>query len=117
MRINVIKAIFRDSVIKQFSLDERLPLEILEKGIVQYRKLLWEQRLQLYNPVFWLFRFFGFVARLPFLFCRQAGYNTEKAEQLTLVKLWIIGFQAFCFYLVAESLGLIDFVAVVIFLR
>ena len=110
VRINVIRAIFRDHVIRAFSLDEREPLWVLEKGILAYRRLLWVQRIQLFNPIFWLFHFGLFAARVPILIFRMTGYDTSHAETLTSVRLYLIVFQFVYFYLLAEWVGLIDWI-------
>jgi hypothetical protein len=110
VRINIIKAIFRDRVIRQFSLDDQAPLKVLEAGILKYKQLLWVQKLQLFNPLFWLFHFVLFMARLPILIFRRAGYDTSHAETLTSVRLYIILSQCLCYYLLAEWSGLLDWI-------
>jgi hypothetical protein len=110
VRVNLIRAIFRDNVTRQFSLDDHAPLEILEAGIVRYRRLLWQQRVQLFNPLFWLYHFVGYLAMLPFLIFRKAGYDTEKAEQLTSVRLYVILFQCAFFYFLARWSGILDWI-------
>ena len=102
IRVNLIKAIFRDKVIRRFSLDERAPLDILDKGIVKYRSMLWRQKLMLFNPLFWLYEGIGFVARLPLLIFRKAGYDTLHAETLTSVRLYIIIVQLAIWYLLVK---------------
>jgi len=108
IRINLIKAIFNDAVIKRFSLDDKEPLRILDKGILEYRNRLWRQKVQLFNPVFWLFYFGLFLARLPIVIFRAAGYDTSKAEELASVKLYLVVFQILFFYLIADTVGLIS---------
>jgi len=110
IRINLIKAIFRDHIIRRFSLDEKTPIEIIDRGIIEYRKLLWFQRIQLFNPVFWLYHVSGFMAELPILICRRAGYDTRKAEELTSVRFYMILFQIAFFYVVIKWSGLIDWI-------
>ena len=102
----MIRAIFRDHVVRNFSLDETEPLKVLERGILKFRRLLWIQRVQLFNPIFWLYYFGSMAARLPLLICKSAGYNTTRAEQLTSVRLYIIAFQFAWFYLIADLTGL-----------
>jgi len=110
VRINIIKAIFRDNVVRKFSLDDKAPLKVLEAGILKYRQLLWIQKLQLFNPLFWLFHFILFLARVPILVFRKAGYDTSHAESLTSVRLYLILFQIACYYLLAEWSGLLDWI-------
>ena len=85
VRVNLIKAIFRDHVIRRFSVKDKEPLEILDEGLLAYRNLLWRQRLHLFNPVFWLYHFGLFLARLPILIFRSAGFDTTKAEEMASV--------------------------------
>lgn len=108
IRINLIKAIFRDTVIKRFSLKDKEPLEILDQGILAYRSRLWQQKIQLFNPLFWLFSFGLFLARLPILIFRSAGYDTTKAEELASVKFYLVSFQLLYFYLIADAVGFIE---------
>jgi len=108
IRVNLIKAIFRDTVIKRFSVTDKEPLEILDYGLLAYRNLLWRQRLQLFNPIYWLYHFGDFLARLPILIFRSAGYDTTKAEQLASVKFYLAAFQILYFYLIADAIGFIE---------
>jgi len=108
VRINLIKAIFRDAVIKRFSLTDTEPLEILDQGILEYRKLLWVQKLQLFNPFFWLYQIGLFLARLPILVFRSAGYDTSRVERMVGVKAYLVLFQILFFYLIADAVGLIN---------
>jgi len=110
VRINLIKAIFRDNVVHQFNLDDHTPLEILEASIIKYKRLLWQQKIQLFNPLFWLFHFVGYLAQLPLLVCRRAGYDTQKAEQLTSVRVYQILFQLAFFYVIARWSGFLDWI-------
>jgi len=108
VRINLIKAIFRDTIIKRFSLEDKGPLKILDKGILAYRNRLWQQKVQLFNPVFWLYHFGLFLARLPIMIFRSAGYDTSKAEELASVKFYLVAFQILYFYLIADAIGFIE---------
>jgi hypothetical protein len=107
VRINLIKAIFRDDLIRQFSLDDKTPLAILDKGILKYRSLLWREKIQLFNPFFWLFHFIGFLALLPFHVLKKAGYDTGNARKLGIVKLYVLVFQLVVFYLILQLSGTI----------
>lgn len=112
VQINIIKAIFRDKVIKRYFLDDLTPLDALEEGIAKYRAMLARNRVQLINPVFWLFHFIGFVARLPILVFHRAGYDTRQAEKLTSVRALVIVLQLAIWYILLESTGLIDYARV-----
>ena len=110
VKINVIRAIFRDRIIKHFSLDEKEPLEVLDQGINIYQKLLWKQRLQLFNPLFWLYHFAGFVAELPFHILEKSGYDTKPVQKLGLTRLYKLIVQVLIFYIVFDLVGLIDWI-------
>lgn len=119
VRINLIKAIFRDEIIQRFSLKDREPLEILDEGILAYRNRLWPQKLQLANPLFWLFQFGVFLSRLPILVFQKAGFDTTQAEKAGSVKFYLATFQILYFYLIADAIGLIawlrfDIIAVIL---
>ena len=108
IRVNLIKAIFRDEIIKRFSVQDKEPLEILDQGLLAFRNLLWRQRLQLYNPIFWLYHFGLFLARLPIMIFRSAGFDTSKAEKMAPMKFYLASFQIIYFYLIADAIGLIE---------
>jgi hypothetical protein len=106
VRVNLIKAIFRDAVIRRFSLTDREPLELLDKGILAYQKQLWVQKLQLFNPLFWVYQIVLWLARLPLTICRASGFDTSKAEQAAFVKLYLFLFQVGFYVWVAKAVGL-----------
>ena len=107
IKINLIKAIFRDHLIRHFSLDDKTPLELLDKGIVAYQARLWRQKVQLFNPLFWLYHFVGYLALLPLQILKKAGFDTSDAEKLAVVKAYIVVFQLAVFYLLLEWSGTI----------
>lgn len=108
VKINVIKAIFRENVKSYYSLDEEAPLRALDKGILLYQRRLWLHTVQLFNPLFWLYHFSGFLARLPILMVRRAGYDTDRAEKMLSVRMWIVVVQALCFYALFQWTGLVS---------
>lgn len=108
IRINLIKAIFRDHVIRSFSVKDHEPMEILDQGLLAYRNLLWRQRLQLFNPLFWLHHFGIYIARLPITIFRSAGYDTSQAEETASMKFYLASFQILYFYLIADAVGFVD---------
>jgi hypothetical protein len=110
VRINLIKAIFRDHVVRQFSLDDEAPMKLIDAGILKYQRLLWIQKLQLFNPLFWLFHFILFLAKLPILIFRQAGFDTDKTEKHPLVRLYLVVFQVACYALLVKWSGLWDWI-------
>ena len=111
MRINVIKAIFRTDVIKRFGLDEREPVEFLNRGILKYRMLLWRQKLQLFNPLFWLYHMVAFLAELPLWSISRAGYEVGDARRSPLMRIYLTVFQICSYVLLAHWAGLFDWVA------
>ncbi len=114
IKINIIKAIFRDKILKRFALDDLAPLDALEEGLARYKSRLAQQRIQLLNPAFWLFHFIGFIASLPLLIIKQAGYDTRAAERLTSVRFALIIIQVLLWYLVLDLTGVIGYVRFVL---
>ncbi|MEE8578279.1 MAG: hypothetical protein V3T31_13585 [candidate division Zixibacteria bacterium] len=110
IRVNLIKAIFRDHIWRHFHLEDGDVLNLLDKGIVRYRAQLWRQRFNLFNPLFWLYSIGGFMADLPLLICRKAGYSTDHAESLVSVRLFRLAVQICFFFAAFKYSGLIDFV-------
>lgn len=108
VKINIVKAIFRDKVKSYYSLDDQAPLRALDKGILLYQRRLWSQTIQLFNPLFWLYHFFGFLARLPILIARKSGFKTDRAESRPAVRVCMIAFQVLCFYALFHWLGLVS---------
>jgi len=106
VRINLIKAIFRDAVIRRFSVTDQEPLDLLDMGILAYRKQLWIQKLQLCNPFFWVYQIVLWLARLPVTVCRASGYDTSRVEQSAALKLYLLLFQVGFYLLVARAAGL-----------
>ncbi len=116
VKINIIKAIFRDNIQRHYSLDDDAPLRALDKGILVYQRRLWGQTIQLLNPLFWLYHFSGFLARLPVLVLRRAGYDTDRAESAASFRIWVVAVQAASFYLIFQWTGLLTHI-VALFLR
>ena len=108
MKINLIRAIFRDNVIQDYNLDDRVPVRILDSGIVKYHTRLWQQKIQLFNPFFWLYQMSAFVAMLPLHVLRRAGYDTGRAEESSLARLFVVSFQLACLFVVFNWLGIVD---------
>lgn len=108
IRINLIRAIFRARVIRDYNLDDRAPMKILDTGIVKYRTRLWRQKIQLFNPLFWLFQVTAYLALLPVNMLRKSGYDVMENDQAPLVRILVLLFQVVCFYVLFKSIGLID---------
>ena len=110
VKINTIRAIFREDLIQHFSLDDETPLRILDAGVIRYKMRLWRQKLLLFNPVFWLYQIFGFIALLPILVFKKAGVDTTFFEERKLVRFYVVTVQLVCFYLTVEALGFISLI-------
>jgi len=108
VRINLIKAIFRDHIIRRYKLDDQTPLEIIDRGIARYRVYLLREKIQLFNPFYWLYLFSEFVARIPFLMARKAGIEIHDADKSNIYGIITIIMQLIIFYLTFEAVGLID---------
>ncbi len=106
VRINLIKVIFRDAIIRRYSVTDQEPLELLDMGILAYQKRLWIEKLQLFNPLFWVYQIVLWLARLPVTVCRAAGYDTSKVEQSAALKLYLLLFQVGFYVLIARAVGL-----------
>jgi hypothetical protein len=107
MRINQAKRL--KELEKENARLKRLVADIsLDNAILKYRKKLWVQRIQLFNPLFWLFHFIAFVARLPFYAASKAGFDTTEAEESPLVRTYLFLFQVACYVGLAHALGVID---------
>ncbi len=110
VKINLIKAIFREHLIIRFSLDEQAPLKILNRAVTKYQRLLWAQAIQLFNPLFWLYHFFDFIVRLPFKLLVDVGLKIDNLEESTLARLYIAASQIILFYYVFKVVGFIDWI-------
>lgn len=108
VRINLIRAIFRHRVIEDFNLDDRAPMRVLDTGIVKYRSRLWRQKIQLFNPLFWLLHVTAYIAMLPVNMLHKAGYDVTVDEDTPLVRVFVLFFQIICFYVVFKSTGLVE---------
>ncbi len=93
VKINQIRAIFRDRVREHYHLDENAPVKLLDEGILLYTEWLARQKLQLFNPLFWLYEFAGFLADLPLVVCHRAGYDTRSFESRSSVRILRLGIQ------------------------
>ncbi len=99
LRINLIRAIFREHLIRRFMLNDETPMKILDSGIARYKARLWRERVQLFNPLFWLYHFSEFLARLPILFLSKVGCDTRQTEKSKGFRFYIVLVQLSIFYL------------------
>ena len=86
VKINLIRAIFRLRVRERFNINDRMALDLLDRGIIRYHERLWKARLQLFNPLFWIFQISALLTDLPLLIARRAGYETASVEKAGFVK-------------------------------
>ncbi len=108
IKINLIKAIFRDNVVHDYNLDDKDIIKVLDSGIQRYRSLLWKQKIQLFNPLFWFLQFTAFLAMFPVHIARKSGYDIMQNEEAPFIRLFVFCFQVVCFYALFKSIGLID---------
>jgi len=76
-RINVIKAIFRHSLIQHFRLDDEGPRQALEMAIVKYDTRRSRAFVQLFNPLFWLIELVAFGADIPYALLEKIGFELD----------------------------------------
>ncbi|MBD3403864.1 hypothetical protein GF420_13305 [candidate division GN15 bacterium] len=110
IRINLIKAIFRDHVVRNFDVRDSEVLSLLDRGISSYQTRLWRQQLNLFNPLFWIYQIGVFLAYLPILIFRAAGYDTDKVTDLTSMRLLRLALQVAFFAALIKWSGLIDLI-------
>lgn len=108
LRINLIRAMFREHLVDRFQLDDETPMRILENGIARYKARLWRERVQLFNPLFWLYHFADFLARIPIMMMAKAGHDTTSAENSRELKIYIVLVQLIVFYLAFRWIGLTE---------
>jgi hypothetical protein len=110
VRINIIKAIFRPHLIRHFSLEDSDVLKLLDRGIVKYRIRVWQQAINLFNPLFWMLHFVGFITDLPLFIFSRAGFDTEKAERQASVRAYRVIVQLLLVVLLLKLTGVIDWI-------
>ncbi len=104
-KINIIKAIFRESLTKNFSLDDNGPLEAIEAALAKYRVLLTRARLQLFNPIFWLVQFVGYAISSPFFIMQKCGIDTADFEKTSVGRMIKLIIALAMLYLISEASG------------
>jgi hypothetical protein len=109
-KINMIKAIFRKSLIQQFNLDDQEPLYAIETAIVKFEMLKSRAFIQLFNPFFWVFEFIAYIAEIPFIVLERAGIDLAEFRKTSVAKLFKIVIITGLLFVVAETAGVIDLV-------
>jgi len=110
VQVNIIKAIFRPHLIQHFSLEDSEVLRLLDRGIVKYRIRVWQQAINLLNPLFWLFQLIGFIADLPFHIFRRAGFDTERVESKPSARAYRLLVQVLVLAVLLKVTGVIDWI-------
>ncbi len=109
-KINMIKAIFRKSLIQQFHLDEQEPLYAIEMAIVKFEMLKSRAFIQLFNPLFWVVEFISYIAEIPFIILERAGIDLVEFRKTSVAKLFKIVVITGLMFLIAETTGVIDLI-------
>lgn len=104
-KINIIKAIFRESLTRNFSLEEDAPTEAIEAAIAKYRILLIRSRIQLFNPIFWLVQFVGYGISFPFYIMQKCGFDTAEFEKTSVGRMIKIIIALAMLYITSEASG------------
>lgn len=118
IRINIFKAIFRERLQRRYALDEEIPLKVLDSAIAKYQGILWRQKIQLFNPVFWIFHIADYFLRLPFMIIRNSGIN-YKFEKSAIFQIYLASGHLALFAYLLKISGLLtwldrDILAVII---
>lgn len=105
-KINIIKAIFRESLVRNFSLEDDAPLEAIEAAIAKYRILQTRARLQLFNPLFWLVQFIGYGITIPFYIFQKCGFETNDFERTSVGRMIKIIIALGMIWVIYEATGI-----------
>ncbi len=110
VKVNIMRAIFRQNIIDRFRLEDNEPLRALDKGIMVYQTRLWKRRMNLFNPFFWLHNFIAYIAQHPLLILRRSGFDPVEAEKSPVIRVYMVLFQSFIYFLILKWIGLIDWI-------
>lgn len=105
-KINIIKAIFRESLVRNFNLEDEAPLQALEATLVKYETLKSRAFFQLFNPFFWFIEFVAYAAEGPFTLIDKAGIDTMEFRKTAAAKTIKLFMMAIIIYLIIELTGL-----------
>lgn len=105
-RINVIKAIFRPTLVENFNLDDDEPLTALDTAIVKYETLRSRTFVQLFNPFFWLMEMVAYLADLPFIILEKAGFELDDFRKTSAARFIKICLLALLLAVIIEVSGL-----------
>ncbi len=110
VRVNLIRAIFRDEVMQRYGLDERAPLQVLDRAILAYRRRLWRESLQLANPLFWFATATTWIASTPLTFLERAGFDVDSLRSAPVWRGYLLVAQITLFTLVVWRTGLASWI-------
>ncbi|MEZ5358492.1 MAG: hypothetical protein R3F48_06635 [Candidatus Zixiibacteriota bacterium] len=109
-KINMIKAIFRESLIRHFNLNDQEPLCAIEAAIVKFETLKSRAFIQLFNPFFWIIEFVAYAAEIPFLILERAGIDILEFRKTAAAKFFKICIMVCLLIVLAETTGVLDWV-------
>lgn len=115
IKINLIRAIFRDHIIRRFKLDDETPLKLLDRGVARYQVYVWKEKIQLFNPLFWLYHGTEYLTRLPIILCHKLGIETYNAENTISYKLGATLFQLMVLFIFLKAIGLFSWLNNILF--
>jgi hypothetical protein len=107
LKINVVKAVFRDDLVHKYDLRDDTPLDELDRAISLYRNIRWREQLHLWNPLFWIHYFTSYVARLPFRVLESAGYDVAGVEQSAFTRGYVVVMQLICAFVILRHTGIL----------
>ena len=110
IQVNVIKAIFRERLMKRYDIPDHTAMRMLDAGISKYNQMLWVQKIQLFNPLFWLYQIVLFIAKTPLMVFEGAGFNTVRVNRSAAAKALVVVLQLVCYYFLIQWSGLAAFI-------
>ncbi|MEE9441321.1 MAG: hypothetical protein V3V99_01470 [candidate division Zixibacteria bacterium] len=105
-KINIIKAIFRESLVRNFNLEDDAPMQALEATVVKYETMKSRAFFQLFNPFFWFIEFVGYAADGPYTLIDKAGIDTTEFRKTAGAKTIKLFLMAVIILLTVELTGL-----------
>ncbi len=105
IRINIFRAIFRQKLQRRYGLDEKAPLKVLDSAIAEYQGNLWRQKIQLFNPLFWIITFVDFALGIPLNLLGRIFPRADFETSLP-ARLYLAAGQLIVFLYLADFAGL-----------
>ncbi|MEK7775164.1 MAG: hypothetical protein AAB305_04700 [Candidatus Zixiibacteriota bacterium] len=110
LKINVVKAVFRPELVRKYDLRDDTPLAELDRGISIYQKMLWREKLNLWNPLFWFVYLTSYAARLPFRILESAGQDVAALEKTPLTRGYVVIVQLIFAFLILKQSGFLTLI-------